>query len=103
MRFLSYLIDSIKTDVFELKIDEDLKVALGIPCLAAVFLTVNSIIAEHVLNIPVEKSGAMIILMTIAEAVIAFICYYIQSKYKEFAVIQENNKINYINKISHRG
>ena len=102
MKFLSYLIESIKTDVLEVEVDEDLKVALGVPCLAAVFLTLNSIIAEHVFNIPVEKSGAMIILLAIVEAVIAFVIYYINNKYKEFAVIQENNKIDYIKKISHR-
>lgn len=102
MKFLSYLIESIKTDVFEVEIDEDLKVALGIPCLACI-LILNAIIAEHVFNIPEEKNGAMIILMVIVEAIIAFICYYIKSKYKEFAVIQEENKIDYNKKISRRG
>lgn len=100
MKFLSYLIESIKFDVLEM--DEDLKVVLGVLCLAAVLLTLNSIIAGHVFNVPEEKIGATIILLTIVEAIIAFICYYIKNKYKEFAVIQEENKIDYIKKISHR-
>lgn len=98
MRFLSYLLDSIKTDVCE--VDDTVKdvfIMAGIVIGLFVILIVNSMILASLTNIAGE--GIIVLLslgMFIVEAILFFIGKYIKDKYREFSKINEYNKVEMI-------
>ena len=104
MRFLSYLLDSIKTDVCE--VDDTVKdvfIVVGIVIGLFVILIINSMILASITNITEE--GVIVLLslgMFIVEAILFFIGKYIKDKHKEFSKIDEFNKVSMIKDIKDR-
>lgn len=104
MRFLSYLLDSIKTDVCE--VDDTVKDAFiiaGIIIGLFVSMIINSMILVSLTNITEESIITLLSFgMFIVEAILLFIGKYIKDKYKEFSKIDEFNKVSMIKDIKDR-